>query len=327
MPNAEDRPVAEGPRPVGLVYHPDYLKHRMPRDHPERPERLPAIMEHLEGVGLLERLVRIEPRLADEAWIAEVHAPDYIAAVAEICRTGGGLLDLGDTPVCPESYEVARLAVGGVLAAVDAVMEGRVGSALCLVRPPGHHARPGNGMGFCVFNNVAVAARYVQKHHGLERVLIADWDVHHGNGTQEAFYGDPSVLYFSTHRYPFYPGTGAASETGVREGKGTTLNVPMPAGSGRAEFLAAFQEQLVPAAEAFRPDFVLVSAGFDTHGEDPLGGMRLTDADFGALAAVVAAIAETHCGGRLVASLEGGYALQAEARGVAEVLRAFLRDR
>jgi len=274
-------------------------------------------------VGLLADLERIEPWRADEAWLAGVHDIEYVHSVAEICRHGGGVLDWGDTPVCPRTYDVACLAAGGVLAAADAVMAGTVHNALCLVRPPGHHARPGNGMGFCVFNNVAVAARYLQKRHGLARILIVDWDVHHGNGTQDAFYDDPSVFYFSTHRYPFYPGTGTEAEVGVGEGRGTTLNVPLPPGAVGDDVVAAFQDTLVPAAEKFQPQFVLASMGFDAHRDDPLGGMRLDDADYGVVAGIVRGIAEAQCGGRLVAVLEGGYNLEAQARSVAEVVRAF----
>ncbi len=334
---------------TGVVYHPDYLRHVVPAWHPERPERLTAIVEHLKTVGLWHRVAHIAPRAATVEEVALVHRTDYIAELAAVCESGGGMLDEGDTPVVPASYDVALLAAGGVLAAVDAVLgipDSRLQipdaasgmrssesgicnvesgmallrNAFALVRPPGHHARPGNAMGFCLFNNVAIAARYLQRRRGLGRILIVDWDVHHGNGTQEAFYGDPSVLYASIHRYPFYPGTGASGETGAGEGRGVNVNVPMPPGTSGPDYVAALREAIVPAAERFRPDFVLVSAGFDAHRADPLGGMGLDDGDYGELARLVRGIAEKHCGGRLVVALEGGYDLGALARSVAAVV-------
>ena len=309
---------------TGLVYHPDYLKHAVPAWHPEQPQRLAAIVEHLKEVGLWDKAAHIQPVLADVESVAEVHSTRYIADVEDFCERGGGLLDWGDTPVCPASYEVALLAAGGAIAACDAVMAGQVRNAFCLVRPPGHHARPRGGMGFCVFNNVAIAARYLQRKHGLARILIADWDVHHGNGTQEAFYSDPTVLYVSVHRYPFYPGTGTADETGTGEGQGANVNVPLHGGTAGDEFIGALRRELAPAAEKFRPDFVLVSAGFDAHRDDPLGGMLLDDGDYATLARLVRGIAEKHCDGRLVVVLEGGYDLGALGRGAAEVLRVLM---
>jgi acetoin utilization deacetylase AcuC-like enzyme len=309
---------------TGLVYHDDYLKHTMPQWHPEQPERLAAVVEHLKKTGLQGRLTAIAPRRAEVEWIAAIHSRGYIRVVEEVSR-GGGLLDFGDTPVCPDSYDVARLAVGGMMRAVDAVMDGTVGNAFCLVRPPGHHARATQGMGFCIFNNIAIAARYLQKRHKLERILIADWDVHHGNGTQEAFYEDPTVLYFSVHRYGmFFPGTGAADERGAGAGTGYTINVPLSAGGGRAEFLRALQEQLMPAAEHFQPEFVLISAGYDAHRDDPLGGMKLATEDYSDMARIGMDIAKEQCAGRMVATLEGGYNLEALAGSVAETLRVFL---
>jgi len=193
---------------------------------------------------------------------------------------------------------------------VDAVVEGRAQNAFCVVRPPGHHANADRGMGFCIFNNVALAARYAQRRHGLERVLIADWDVHHGNGTQDIFYADGSVFFFSTHQHPWYPGTGSAEETGEGAGRRTTLNCPFPAGSGRAEILGAFQQKLLPAARNFKPDLVLISAGFDSRAGDPLGGFTLSDGDFADLTALLLEIAGSYAGGRLVSVLEGGYSLE-----------------
>jgi len=222
---------------------------------------------------------------------------------------GIGCLSTGDTDVSAGSLEAAFMAAGGVLSAVDAVMEGRVRSAFCLVRPPGHHATPERGMGFCIFNNVAIGARYAQARYGIERVLIIDWDVHHGNGTQEIFYGDPSVLYFSTHQWPMYPGTGRERETGSAGGRGSTLNCPLGSGSGRTEFVAAFRQRLLPAVRGFKPEFVFVSAGFDALAVDPLGGLALTADDFGDLTRLVVEVAGEHAAGRIVSSLEGGYNL------------------
>jgi len=311
------------PRTTALVSDPDYDLHTMPPGHPERVERLPAILAHLKETGLWDSLAHIDPSPAAPAAVAEIHTLDYIQYVEETCRRGGGVLDWGDTPVCRDSYRIALLAAGGVLDAVDAVAEGKADNAFCLVRPPGHHARAHTGMGFCTFNNVAIAARHVQEHHGLERVMIADWDVHHGNGTQEAFYEEPTVFTLSIHRFPFYPGTGSVDETGDGAGEGTVRNLPMHAGTDGDTYVAAFGSALQKAAKSFKPEFLLVSAGFDPHREDPLGGMGLRDGDFGDLGRVVRDVADAHCGGRLVATLEGGYNLQAQARSVAAVLRQF----
>jgi acetoin utilization deacetylase AcuC-like enzyme len=230
--------------------------------------------------------------------------------------TGFHELSTGDTIISPRSLDAALRATGGALNAVDAVMSGKAKNAFCIVRPPGHHATAIRGMGFCLFDNIAIAARYAQKKHGVDRVLIADWDVHHGNGTQDIFYSDGSVFFFSTHQHPWYPGTGAPNETGEGAGQGTTLNCPFPAGSGRKEILGAFQEKLLAVAESFKPGLVLVSAGFDSRIGDPLGNFMLTDADFTDLTNVMREIADKHAGGRLVSLLEGGYSLEGLAAGV-----------
>jgi len=309
---------------TGVVYHPDYLKHKTRLWHPEHPGRLTAIVEQLKTTEFYEQLVFIDPIIADVEHISLVHSEEYIQRVKKICQAGGGLLDTGDTPVGKESYDVARLAVGGVMAAVDAVMADIIKNAFCLVRPPGHHATPSMGMGFCIFNNVAIAARYLQKQHNLEKILIVDWDVHHGNGTQNAFYNDASVLYFSVHRGMFYPGTGWAEERGKGAGEGYTINAPLNYGSGGIIYSKVFEEFLIPATDKFKPDFILVSAGFDAHEVDPLGGMSVATEDFGRLAEMVKALAEKHCDGRLMAALEGGYDLESLANSVVEVLRVFL---
>jgi acetoin utilization deacetylase AcuC-like enzyme len=251
-----------------------------------------------------------------------VHSPEHITALRELWAKGERFAGSPDTPVCESSYEVALMAAGGVLAAVDAVMAGKVRNAFCAVRPPGHHATRNKAMGFCLLNNVAIAARYVQKKYKLPKVLIVDWDVHHGNGTQDIFYEDPSVLYFSVHQYPFYPGSGRADERGAGQGTGRTLNVPLSAGSGDAELERAFLEKLLPAARQFQPNFVLVSAGFDAHEDDPLGGLRVTTEQFKRLTEIVRQIAAEHSRGRLVSVLEGGYDLEGLAASVETHVRA-----
>ena len=219
---------------------------------------------------------------------------------------------------------MAKLATGGILAAIDAVVAGKIRNAFAVIRPPGHHALPDRAMGFCLLNHVAIAARYIQKKHGLKRILIVDWDVHHGNGTQEVFYDDPSVLYFSTHQFPYYPWSGDPDERGTGAGLGTTVNAPLWPGSGDASILKAFREDLLPAAEAFRPDFVLISSGFDAHERDPIAEMRITTPGYAALTKIVAGIAERHAKGRLVSLLEGGYNLKALAQATEAHLRALM---
>jgi acetoin utilization deacetylase AcuC-like enzyme len=287
-----------------------YRKHLEGRDHhPERPERYDAVMQGLETAGLTPKLLRVPSRAATDDELLLCHTPQYLQIVREDFASGMAHLTTGDTDITPNSMEVALHAVGGVLNAVDAVMKGPARNAFCAVRPPGHHATAHRGMGFCLYNNVAIAARHAQKQYGVERVLIIDWDVHHGNGTQDIFYGDRSVFFFSSHQWPLYPGTGRADETGESAGKGTTMNFPLPAGSGRTEVLGAVRESLVPAMEEFRPDLVLISAGFDSRLGDLLGRFTLTDEDFKDLTLTAMEIADRHAGGRLVSLLEGGYAL------------------
>ncbi len=302
---AGEEPTAK----VALVTSDIYSKHDTGEFAFESARRLHAVRDRLERDGLWPRLLRVEPRRADLEWIEAVHTPDYVETVKKDVESGARQLSTGHSLISRESYDVALWAAGGVLAACDEVMDGRAGRAFCAVRPPGHHASAEVGMGFCVFNNAAVAARYLQKRHGLGRVLIVDWDLHHGNGTQDIFYRDGSVFYFSTHQWPWYPWTGAAGETGQGDGEGATLNVPLPAGSGDKEFIAAFEERLRPAMGRFQPDFVLISAGFDSRTADPLGRFRVTDAGFRRLTEIVMAIARDHASGRLVSVLEGGYSL------------------
>ena len=311
---------------TGLVLAAAFADHLTGAGHPERPDRVLAIERRLVADGLTARTVAIAAAAATDEQILRCHAADYLRLVQEEVEAGQRLLSTGDTPLSPRSFATAALAAGGVIAAVDAVMAGRVRNAFAVVRPPGHHATPARGMGFCLFNNVAIAARHAQAAHGVRRVLIADWDVHHGNGTQDIFYEDGSVFFFDTHQHPLYPGTGAAGETGRGPGLGATLNCPFPAGAGRAEIVTAFRERLVPAAAAFRPELVLVSAGFDSRAGDPLGGFRLTDDDFLELTGIVREIADRHAGGRLVSTLEGGYALEGLATAAAAHVRGLLAD-
>lgn len=292
---------------TGFVYHKDYLGHNTGPTHPEAAGRLKAIIERLKQKDILSSLVQIEANPAPIEWLTSIHTSEYIRRVEDACTKGRRNLDSSDTPVSSRSYDVARLAVGGVLNAIDAVMAGQARNVFCAVRPPGHHALKDQAMGFCLFNNVAIAARYIQKKYKLSKVLIMDWDVHHGNGTQAAFYDDADVLYFSVHQHPFYPGTGREEETGAGKGKGYTINVPLPVGAGNTEFIEAFRSKLKPAALAFKPDFVLISAGFDAHKDDPLGGMNVTDKGFAELTSIAREIAEKCCQGRLVSVLEGGY--------------------
>jgi acetoin utilization deacetylase AcuC-like enzyme len=317
-------PVSRQSRPTGLLYDEVYLRHLSgSTGHPERPERLTAILGGLDKAGVLTRLARVGARRATEDELALVHDRTYLALTRRELMHVEGVKELstGDTLVSRDSLEAAYAAAGGVLNAVDAVVSGRLKNAFCAVRPPGHHATRSRGMGFCLFNNVAIAARYLQKVHGVRRVLIVDWDYHHGNGTQDAFYEDDSVFYFSTHHYGAYPGTGGPDERGAGRGLGTTLNVPLPRGAGDAQILQAFEDKLVPAARMFKPDFILISAGFDGMRRDELGQFDITPRGFAAITRVVVKLADEMCQGRIVSVLEGGYRLD----GLAESATAHVR--
>ena len=292
-------------RRTAFLADPVSKNHNPGLGHPEQPARWDAAVRGIAPHPLTP--VRARSATADE--LALCHSRDYIYQVRADFEEGASQLSTGDTDICPASLGVALRAAGTCMNAVDLVLTGEAQNAFCVVRPPGHHATPSRGMGFCLFNNIAIAARYAQKTYGVERVLIADWDVHHGNGTQEIFYADPSVFFFSTHQWPWYPGTGAADETGFGPGEGTTVNCPFEAGAGRDEILGVFGGELSSAMDEYRPDLVMVSAGFDSREGDPLGHFLLTDPDFGELTTVLMEIADKHAQGRLISVLEGGYDL------------------
>ncbi|MCL5256480.1 MAG: histone deacetylase [Chloroflexi bacterium] len=294
---------------VAVVFGSIYLEHRT-GSHPEKPQRLSAIVDLLHRERHWLNLLWTEPRRASLEEVTRVHTASYVEEVRLISEQGGGWLD-ADTIISPRSYEAALYAAGGICQAVDLVIEGRAGSAIGMVRPPGHHAVPDRGMGFCLFNNIAIATHHALGIEGINRVLIVDWDVHHGNGTQEAFYEDDRVMCFSVHQWPLFPGTGMVGEIGAGRGAGYNVNVPLPSGSGDPEYRRVFEEILDPLAERFRPDLVMVSAGYDAHWRDPLASMALSVSGFGELTRRVKSLAERFCGGKLVFTLEGGYDLQA----------------
>jgi len=311
--------------PVGLVYDPIYLKHDTGQ-HVENAGRLEEVIFLLKQSGVMEQLTMIKPRPASVEEIALVHSRQHISRIQEAAKKGGGWLD-ADTVMSAESYEVALYAAGGLITATEAVINGEVGSAFALVRPPGHHATPEQAMGFCLFNNLAIATRYALDRHKLERILIVDFDVHHGNGTQHVFYDNPQVLYTSTHEYPFYPGTGSVGETGSGAGKGATVNIPLPAGCSDTEYLLVFQQIIVPVARRFKPQLILVSAGYDLHWADPIALMQLTTTGFAQIVSIIKGLADELCGGKMVFSLEGGYNFAALATSIKATLDVLLGNK
>jgi acetoin utilization deacetylase AcuC-like enzyme len=296
-------------RRTALVYDAVCKCHNPGPDEPECPQRFDTILDALTRSGCLSVCRTYPSRPATEAEILACHAEAYVARIRRDIETGATELSMGDTAICRDSLKAAYHASGAACVAVEAVVTGQTKNAFCLTRPPGHHATPDRGMGFCILNNVAIAARYAQQKHGIGKVLIVDWDVHHGNGTQDIFYEDGSVFYFSTHQSPWYPWTGSAEETGRGRGLGCTLNCPLPRGAGRREFLAAYQDKLLPAARRFQPELILISAGFDARHGDPLGRLELTDQDFADLTALLLELARDQAQGRMVSILEGGYHL------------------
>ena len=329
---------------VGFCSSPRFIEHDTGPHHPERPDRIRVIHQAVRDAGLLKSpnpfrdtrfdlglapldhvkaLVELSPQPAKLDWLLEVHPSEHIERVKHACALGA-LLDQGDTPVEPRSFDTALLSAGAGLVCCDAVMSGRVKRAFAAVRPPGHHAEPGSAMGFCLFSNIAIAARYLQKQHGIERVAIVDFDVHHGNGTQAVFESDPSVLFISLHQHPAtcYPGTGYEFETGTGAGEGYTLNIPMEPGATDDDYLNAMRSRVIPRVDKFQPQMLLLSSGFDAHHDDPLAQIEVSEDGFEAITRMLAAAADIHCGGKIVSLLEGGYNLRALGRSVVRHLVA-----
>jgi len=305
---------------TGILTDKHYLDHDMGRYHPESPQRLEVIYDMLEERDMKGLFINIPSRRAEKEELELVHSSEYIDLIASSDGEDSLYLD-GDTRTSAGTYTAALLAAGGFCEAVSMVNSGKLKNAFCLVRPPGHHAERTRAMGFCIFNNIAIGARYAQKYLGLERIMIVDWDLHHGNGTQHSFEDDPSVLYFSTHQYPFYPGTGSYYETGTGKGEGFTINVPLSTGYREEDYIAIFERLLRPVALDFMPDMILVSAGFDIHDRDPLGGMKVSSEGFAGIIASIMDIAEQCCNGKMVITLEGGYNVKAQSDSVKAILK------
>jgi len=302
-----------------VVIDPEFLKHEPGEFHPERPERLKALLELTRALhgGMIQIL---PPRQATLAEIEACHGSQYMDLIRSTSETNRYALD-GDTVTCADSFGTAVLAVGGFLRLLESMAAGEFQNGFAMVRPPGHHALKDHAMGFCLFNTMAIGAQYLKTHYGARRILIMDWDVHHGNGTQDSFYCDPSVLYISTHQYPYYPGTGAMNEVGMGKGEGYTVNIPLPAGCGDEEYLGVFKQIVMPIAAKYEPEWVLISAGFDSHRQDPLGGMLVTEEGFATMASLLLNLAQKFAGGKVAFLLEGGYNLKALKSSVAAVLQ------
>jgi acetoin utilization deacetylase AcuC-like enzyme len=297
---------------IGFLHDERYLLHKTGPGHPETPERLKVIYQGIKDADLLSKLTIIQASRADLKWIETVHEKKYIERFEAICRSGNSMFDYPDNQICAETFETALLAVGGVLDAAKHVITGKLDNVFCAVRPPGHHAEWDQAMGFCYFNNVAIAARYLQIEWGIQRVAIIDFDVHHGNGTQHIFEEDPDVFYYSIHQHPTFafPGTGRAFETGCGKGTGSTRNYPVLPGHGDKEYLGLIQRDLIPVIEAFSPEVIIVSAGFDAHADDHMSDIKLSTQGFTRIMERIVALAELYSNGRIISVLEGGYCLQ-----------------
>ena len=323
---------------VGFCSSPHFVDHVTGPHHPERPDRIRAIARAVRAAGMIDspdpfpdfkldlgaidgggiKLVELTPRHAQEKWVLTVHDKRYVHRIEHVCQLGGGVLDQGDTPVGHDSFDVAMLSLGSLLVCCDTVMEKKVKRAFSAARPPGHHAEPDRPMGFCLFSNIAIAAKYLQQQHGIGEIAIVDFDVHHGNGTQAVFEADPSVLFISLHQHPrtCYPGSGFEHETGVGAGEGFTMNIPFRPGAGDDDYLAAMETRVIPKLDEFRPQVLLISAGFDAHRDDPLAQIELSEECYQRMTGMLVDVANRHCDGRVVSALEGGYNLRALGRSV-----------
>ena len=306
---------------TGLVYDPIFLEHDTGPGHPECSARIHHGHEYLSQFAWFHQLSNIPIQAAERRWLQTIHSDAYIERSMQACASGQSFLDSMDVSISEQSHEIALLACGSLLQLADHVVQGVIDNGFAMIRPPGHHAEQDQALGFCLFNNVAILARYLQHQHGLDKILILDWDVHHGNGTQHSFEEDPSVLYISTHQYPYYPGTGAVGETGVGRGQGATLNCPMRVGYGDAEYTQAFTELILPKIDAFQPEFIIISAGFDAHQNDPLGQINLSTQFYGWMTQRLMEKADHYAEGRIISALEGGYHLQKLAECMAEHLQ------
>ena len=320
-------------RKTGFIYSPVYLKHNT-GNHPENLNRLIAILRCVEKEKLKGTLINISPLRANVEQISWIHTKEYINSIEQACKTCSEQdsphyrmnLD-ADTVISGDSYNVALFAAGGVIAGVDAVFKGKVDNVFCAVRPPGHHAEKDRAMGFCIFNNIAIGAAYAQKIYKINKIFIVDWDLHHGNGTQHTFYNDPAVFYTSIHQQNIFPGTGIPDEIGEGEGRGFTMNLPLPAGQGDKEYISIFRERICPQIIHYRPDLIMLSAGFDTHRNDPLGSMKVTSEGFGKLTDIICSLADKTCQGRIVSVLEGGYDLEALGESVVFHLKCLIGEK
>ena len=311
---------------TAYLYDEIYMEHNTGWGHPERPERLRAIDDNLKSCKFYNDLIRVEKKIADLKYIELIHDRKYINRAKKEIESGMSNLDSMDTVICGKSFEVALYAVGGCLNMCDCIMKGDAENGFCVIRPPGHHAEKNSAAGFCIFNNIAIAARYLQSKHKIKKIAIVDWDVHHGNGTQHSFENNNSIYYISLHQYPHYPGTGGSNENGTGEGKGYTLNIPMKSGSGDQEYAEAFYDIILPELEKFKPDFILISAGFDAHRDDPLSSIFLSTDSYYQFTKSIKVIAEKYSNNRIIAFLEGGYNLDALADSSNVMMKAFVEN-